>query len=57
MRDVAPDILLFANIGAVQLNYGYGLEQCQRAVDMAEADASNFALQCLAGSGSTRGGW
>ncbi len=39
VRQVAPDILLFANIGAVQLNYGYGLEQCQRAVDMAEADA------------------
>ncbi len=39
VRQVAPDILLFANIGAVQLNYGYGLEHCQRAVDMAEADA------------------
>ena len=39
VRSVAPDILLFANIGAVQLNYGYGLDQCQRAVDMAEADA------------------
>ena len=39
MRDVAPDILLFANVGAVQLNYGYGAEQCQRAVDMIEADA------------------
>jgi isopentenyl-diphosphate Delta-isomerase len=39
VRDVAPDILLFANLGAVQLNYGYGLEQCQRAVDMIEADA------------------
>lgn len=39
VRHVAPDILLFANIGAVQLNYSYGLEQCRRAVDMCEADA------------------
>lgn len=39
IRNVAPDILLFANIGAVQLNYGYGPAQCQRAVDMVEADA------------------
>ena len=39
VRNVAPDILLFANLGAVQLNYGYGVEHCQRAVDMIEADA------------------
>lgn len=39
VREVAPDILLFANLGAVQLNYGYGLEQCLRAVEMAQADA------------------
>ena len=39
IRDVAPDILLFANVGAVQLNYGYGLEQCQKAIDMVGADA------------------
>jgi len=39
VRDVAPDILLFANLGAVQLNYGYGLAQCRRAVDMIAADA------------------
>jgi isopentenyl-diphosphate delta-isomerase len=39
VRDVAPDILLFANIGAVQLNYKYGPSECQRAVDMIEADA------------------
>jgi isopentenyl-diphosphate Delta-isomerase len=39
VRDVAPDILLFANLGAVQLNYGYGVEQCQQAVEMIEADA------------------
>lgn len=39
VRNVAPDILLFANLGAVQLNYKYGIDQCQRAVDMIEADA------------------
>ena len=39
VRAQAPDILLFANLGAVQLNYGYSIEQCQRAVEMVEADA------------------
>ena len=39
IRQHAPDILLFANVGAVQLNYGYGADECQRAVDMIEADA------------------
>lgn len=39
VRDVAPDILLFANVGAVQLNYGFGIDQCRAAVDMIEADA------------------
>lgn len=39
VRKVAPDILLFANVGAVQLNYGYTWQQCQKAVDMVGADA------------------
>lgn len=39
IRDYAPDILLFANVGAVQLNYGYDASDMQRAVDMLEADA------------------
>lgn len=39
IRQVAPDILLFANLGAVQLNYGYGLEHCRRAVEMVDANA------------------
>jgi isopentenyl-diphosphate delta-isomerase len=47
IRDVAPDILLFANIGAVQLNYGYTLRHCQTAVDMIEADALILHLNPL----------
>lgn len=39
VRKIAPDILLFGNLGAVQFNYGYGVDECQRAVDMIEADA------------------
>jgi isopentenyl-diphosphate delta-isomerase len=39
VRRVAPNILLFANVGAVQLNYGFGVDHYRRAVDMAEADA------------------
>jgi isopentenyl-diphosphate Delta-isomerase len=39
IRHLAPDVLLFANLGAVQLNYGYGIEHCRRAIDMIEADA------------------
>ena len=42
VRRVAPDILLFANLGAVQLNYGYGIDQCRKAVDMIQADALIF---------------
>lgn len=39
VRAEAPDILLFANLGAVQLNYGYGIDECNRAVEMIRADA------------------
>lgn len=39
VRQVAPDILLFANLGAIQLNYGYGIDECRRAVEMIAADA------------------
>jgi isopentenyl-diphosphate delta-isomerase len=39
VRDVAPDIFLYGNVGAVQLNYGYWAEHVEKAVDMIEADA------------------
>jgi isopentenyl-diphosphate Delta-isomerase len=47
LREIAPDILLLANLGAVQLNYGYGPAECQRAVDMIEADALALHLNPL----------
>ena len=46
-RNSAPDILLFANLGAVQLNYGYGIDQCRKAVDMLQADALFLHLNPL----------
>jgi isopentenyl-diphosphate delta-isomerase len=39
VRDIAPDILLFANLGAVQLNYGYGVKECRATVESIGADA------------------
>lgn len=47
VRKVAPDILLFANLGAVQFNYGYGIEQCKKAVEMIQADALYLHLNPL----------
>jgi len=47
VRQYAPDILLFANLGAVQLNYGYGLKECQLAVEMIDADALVLHLNPL----------
>lgn len=47
VRDVAPDILLFANLGAVQLNYGYGVEQYRQAVEMINADGLVLHLNAL----------
>lgn len=47
VRKVAPDIALFANLGAVQLNYGLTSEDCQRAVDLIEADALILHLNAL----------
>jgi isopentenyl-diphosphate Delta-isomerase len=47
VRDVAADILLIANLGAVQLNYGYGIRECRKAVDMIGADALALHLNPL----------
>ncbi len=47
VRHIAPDILLLANLGAVQLNYGYGPDECSRAVEMVEADGLILHLNPL----------
>jgi isopentenyl-diphosphate delta-isomerase len=47
VRQFAPDVLLFANLGAIQLNYRYGVDECQQAVDMIEADALILHLNAL----------
>jgi isopentenyl-diphosphate delta-isomerase len=39
VRKHAPNIPLLANIGLVQLNYGFGAAEFQKCVDMVEADA------------------
>jgi len=47
VRDVAPTVPLLGNLGAVQLNYGYGPEQCRAAVAMINADALVLHLNPL----------
>jgi isopentenyl-diphosphate delta-isomerase len=47
VRRVAPDVLLFANLGAVQLNYGYTVDECRRAVEMVGADALYLHFNAL----------
>jgi isopentenyl-diphosphate delta-isomerase len=47
VRKFAPTILLFSNLGAVQLNYAYTIDQCRRAVDMIESDALILHLNAL----------
>ncbi|WOD39969.1 type 2 isopentenyl-diphosphate Delta-isomerase [Nodosilinea sp. E11] len=55
VRSLAPDILLLANLGAVQLNYGYGLDQCRRVVDQLAANALILHLNPLQEAVQTRG--
>ena len=47
VRELAPDVLLIANLGAVQLNKGYGVDDCRRLVSMLHADALALHLNPL----------
>lgn len=58
VRPWAPDILLLANLGAVQLNYGYGTDECLRAIELVRADGLILHLnpiqEALQPEGNTR---
>lgn len=47
VRKIAPDILLFSNLGAVQLNYQYSVDDCRKAVEQVEADGLFLHLNAL----------
>jgi len=47
IRDVAPDILLFSNIGAVQLNYGFTIKHCRKSIKMINADGLILHLNSM----------
>ena len=47
LRDTASSAVLIANLGAVQLNYGFTAEHCQRAVETLAADGLYLHLNPL----------
>ncbi|MBY4677281.1 type 2 isopentenyl-diphosphate Delta-isomerase [Marinobacterium arenosum] len=47
LRELAPDVPLIANLGAVQLNYGLGISHAQQAVEVMDADALYLHLNPL----------
>jgi isopentenyl-diphosphate delta-isomerase len=47
VRDIAPNVVLFANIGAVSLNYGIGSDDIRRMVSDLRADALFLHLNPL----------
>jgi len=47
LRRYAPTALLLANLGAVQLNYGFGVGQCEQAIQALDADGIYLHLNPL----------
>jgi isopentenyl-diphosphate Delta-isomerase len=57
VRSVAPTAMLLANLGAAQLNYGYDVDTCRRAVGMIEANALILHLNPLQEALQGDGNW
>ncbi len=47
LRPFAPGTVLLANLGAVQLNYGFGLPECLQALEVLSADGLYLHLNPL----------
>src|SRR5690625_4502534 len=47
IRDYAPSVPLIANLGAVQLNYGNGVDACHKIIDRTKADSIVIHLNSL----------
>ncbi len=47
LREFAPHTVICANVGAVQLNYGFGVDECRAAVEILDADALILHLNPL----------
>src|SRR5699024_6085442 len=47
IRDYAPTVPLIVNLGAVQLNYGYGAEEAKRIIELTQADSIVLHLNSL----------
>jgi isopentenyl-diphosphate delta-isomerase len=47
VREVAPDIALFGNLGAIQFNYGMALDDLKEAADLIHADGMFLHLNPL----------
>ena len=47
LREYAPNTVLIGNLGAVQLNYDFGIRECQQAVEILSADGLYLHLNPL----------
>ncbi|MDC3417131.1 type 2 isopentenyl-diphosphate Delta-isomerase [Aquibacillus salsiterrae] len=47
VRRYAPNTYIIANLGAVQLNYGFGVEECKKIIEITDANALVLHLNSL----------
>ncbi|WP_226037293.1 type 2 isopentenyl-diphosphate Delta-isomerase [Aquibacillus saliphilus] len=47
VRKYAPNVPIIANLGAVQLNYGFGIDKCKQIIEITEADSLVLHLNSI----------